>query len=262
MARHCYVLRVFTTDDAGGNHLGVVTDVTGLSEQTMQEIAADLGYSKTIFIDWRQGGTPRVRIFTPAVELPFAGHPLVGAAWLLTSLGPGDVDRIACAAFEAGIRNDGERAWVDLPLSDDVRPVTEPAQLMEPLGVGDPLDGAWVHQPFPYLLVEVADPAELARAAPSPAGPSLCYLYCWTAGDRLRARFFAAGHGVVEDPATGSAAVALAARLRAQGREDGDLVIEQGIEMGHPSQIRISWSGARGALGGTVRQAELVELDV
>ena len=77
--RHCYVLRVFTRGGEGGNHLGVVTDTTGLADVTMQAIATALGFSETIFIDWRAVGDPRVRIFTPAAELAFAGHPLVGA---------------------------------------------------------------------------------------------------------------------------------------------------------------------------------------
>ena len=73
--RHCYVLRVFTRGDEGGNHLGVVTDVTGLDTETMQGIATELGFSETVFIDWQNEGVPFVRIFTPAAEMPFCGTP-------------------------------------------------------------------------------------------------------------------------------------------------------------------------------------------
>ena len=79
MSRPCHVLRVFTRGDEGGNHLGVVVDAIALSTDRMQAIATDLGFSETVFIDWTDTTDhPKVRIFTPADELPFAGHPLVG----------------------------------------------------------------------------------------------------------------------------------------------------------------------------------------
>ena len=92
MARHCYVLRVFTRGDEGGNHLGVVTDSTSLTTESMQAIAVDLGFSETIFLEWNEGEIPHVRIFTPGAEMAFAGHPLVGMAWTLKQLGPGHPD--------------------------------------------------------------------------------------------------------------------------------------------------------------------------
>ena len=106
MPRHCYVLRVFTRGDEGGNHLGVVTDATSLTAESMQAIALELGYSETIFLEWEEGEIPRVRIFTPGAELPFAGHPLVGMAWMLGKLGPGGISTLRCPAFEVAIRFD------------------------------------------------------------------------------------------------------------------------------------------------------------
>ena len=86
--RNCTVVRVFTVGDSGGNPLGVVTDSTGLDSSTMQQIAADLGFSETTFTEWAEGETPSLRIFTPAAEMPFAGHPLVGTAWVLNRIAP------------------------------------------------------------------------------------------------------------------------------------------------------------------------------
>ena len=110
--RPCYVLRVFTAGGEGGNHLGVVVDVTGLDDGTMQEIAADLRFSETIFIDWNRGAVPAVRIFTPVAELPFAGHPLVGAAWVLGTMAPGAVDSLRCGIGEVRLGLEGDAPWV------------------------------------------------------------------------------------------------------------------------------------------------------
>ncbi|MDH3306362.1 MAG: PhzF family phenazine biosynthesis protein, partial [Acidimicrobiia bacterium] len=121
--RHCYILRVFTRGDEGGNHLGVIMDVTSLDGQMMQQIAGELGFSESVFVDWREGGTPAARIFTPTTELPFAGHPLVGAGWVLNSMGPAGSDTIACAIGDIGISFDGEVSWIDVPLGQPVEEV-------------------------------------------------------------------------------------------------------------------------------------------
>ncbi len=127
MPRHCYVLRVFTRGDEGGNHLGVVTDATGLTTDSMQAIAVELGFSETIFLEWEERKLPRVRIFTPGGELPFAGHPLVGMAWTLKQLGPGGPDTVRCAAFDVAISLIGDEAAIDVPLDQPVRPAPHAA---------------------------------------------------------------------------------------------------------------------------------------
>lgn len=260
MPRHCYVLRVFTDGDAGGNHLGVVTDVTGLDPHAMQRIAAELGFSETIFVDWRQGGIPEVRIFTPTRELPFAGHPLVGAGWVLTELGPGSPDRIRCPIGEVGLRREYETVWIDTPLDQAVETAQDGAELAAHLDLPPPAAAAWVRMPLPYLLLELASPREVAAAlTPRGTGP-MVYLYAWEDRAAVKARFFAPGVGVPEDPATGSAAVALAARLRAAGRPSGAIEIHQGAEVGFPSTIRLRWDAGGAAIGGTVRRDEVREL--
>ncbi|MDH3259481.1 MAG: PhzF family phenazine biosynthesis isomerase [Acidimicrobiia bacterium] len=268
MPRHCYVLRVFTRGDEGGNHLGVVTDATSLTTASMQAIAVDLGFSETIFLEWREGEIPYVRIFTPGAELPFAGHPLVGMAWTLKTLGPGGPDTLRCEAFEVAIRLDGELTAIEVPLGQTVRPVPEAASLAAAVGLPEPVSARWVDMPLPYLLIEVASAAAVSAAEPASeaefarAGADMVYLYAFASPSVVQARFFAPGHGVFEDPATGSAAVALSAALRAEGRASGRLEIRQGSEIGHPSSINLEWHGAQASIGGTVRKDEVRWLDI
>ncbi|MEX1125353.1 MAG: PhzF family phenazine biosynthesis protein, partial [Acidimicrobiia bacterium] len=106
MSRECQILRVFTREGVGGNHLGVVIDVTGLTTEVMQAITVDLGFSETIFCDLA-GDVPTARIFTPGAEIPFAGHPLVGLGWALNDSHHGGVDRIRCGIGEVGVSNFG-----------------------------------------------------------------------------------------------------------------------------------------------------------
>lgn len=256
MPRHCYVLRVFTRDNAGGNHLGVVTDRSGLSDDAMQEIAAELGFSETIYLDWRDQEIPRVRIFTPAAELPFAGHPLVGMTWLLETLGPGGPGEIECAIGRVSSRMEGEVAWIDTALD-------QPVTLDTPLSGYDPgslrRSVAVVEMPVPYHVVELAD-SDAVRSATEPA-EGMVSIYAWVDTSTIHTRFFAPVHGITEDPATGSAAVALAATLKARGHADGDLTLLQGEEMGHPSLIQLRWSGSTASIGGQVVRDEVRWLD-
>ncbi len=90
----------------------------------------------------------------------------------------------------------------------------------------------------------------------------MVYLYAFESADAVRARFFAPGHGVFEDPATGSAAVALAAALRAEGRSSGRLAISQGSEIGHPSTINLTWQDRQVRIGGAVRKDEVRWLEI
>lgn len=263
--RHCYVLRVFTRGDDGGNLLGVVTDVTGLPDGVMQEIATDNGFSETIFIDWREAGIPSVRIFTPAMELPFAGHPLVGAAWVLCGLGPNTVDRLTCGVGEIPFRMDGEMAWVDTPMVRAVRPAPEAEAIAVAARLPEPVAAWWAEMPLPYLIMDLGSPAVVRMAEPdlealTGHGAGMCMLIA-DAGDHVVARFFAPGAGVPEDPATGSAAAALAAVRRHLGEAEGSLTIHQGDGLGCPSTIEVSWDDRVARLGGSVRRDRVVVLE-
>jgi len=263
--RHCYVLRVFTRGDEGGNLLGVVTDVTGLPERVMQEIATDNGFSETVFIDWHDAVMPSVRIFTPAMELPFAGHPLVGAAWVLCSIGPDTVHTMRCAVGEIPFRVEDGLVWVDTPMVRAVRRAPEAEAIAVAARLPEALEAWWVEMPLPYLVMDLGSPVAVAAAAPdlealTAADAGMCMLIA-DAGDHVVARFFAPRAGVPEDPATGSAAAALAAVRRHHGTLQGSLTIHQGDALGCPSTIHVTWDDQVVRLGGTVRRDRVMVLE-
>jgi trans-2,3-dihydro-3-hydroxyanthranilate isomerase len=249
---------VFTRGDVGGNHLGVVSDVENLDTPAMQQIAAELGFSETIFLHEQPSGVPMVRIFTPAAEMPFAGHPLVGAAWTIGVDQARDIDRVECIVGEIPFREEGDRVWVDTPMVTDVAAAADGPGIAAEARLATTGRTWWARMPLPYLVVEAPSAAAVAEAAPDfgalLAGPAGEATYLFFRGvSKVHARFFAAGLGVPEDPATGSAAAALAAVLAFEGEKEGRLSIDQGDEMGHPSTIELSWDPTAASLGGTVR---------
>lgn len=188
-----HVLRVFVNEDGEwGNPLGVFLDGGEVPHRERQGIAAELGFSETVFVDDRAEG--RIRIYTPRVELPFAGHPTVGAAWLLAREGS-PVGVLRTPAGEVAVRHAGAETYVA------ARPEWSP--------------------PFEYR--QLGAPAEL-RVLDSAAAERNTYAWTWIdeAAGTLRARSFVPEAGIAEDEATGSAAIGLCARL---GRP---LVIHQG----------------------------------
>jgi predicted PhzF superfamily epimerase YddE/YHI9 len=179
------VLRVFVGDGgAGGNPLGVFLDGAQVAEGERQGIAADLGFSETVFVEDPEQG--RLRIFTPKEELPFAGHPLVGTAWLLTSEGL-DVPTLRPPAGEVPVRIEGGVTFIS------GRPEWAP----------------------PYEHIELASPAEVEALAGPPNGQDLAGVWAWEdeRAGYVRARVFPIRSGIDEDEATGAHAVRLAARL-------------------------------------------------
>jgi len=252
MPRHCYVLRVFTRGEEGGNPLGVVTDRSGLSPHVMQEIATELGFSETIYLDWREQDIPSVRIFTPTIELPFAGHPLVGITWVLHRLGPGGPSQIECGIGPVRIGMDGDVAWVDAPLNQRV---SQSAGLDGYLPGSVPVSVTTVEMPAAYHVIELAEVAYVGAAPAAESG--MVFVFCRTGPDTVHARFFAPDAGVAEDPATGSAAVALAASMRSRGEMEGSLIISQGEEMGAPSTVQLTWDASGARIGGTVVRDEV-----
>jgi predicted PhzF superfamily epimerase YddE/YHI9 len=170
------VLRVFT-DDAGesGNALGVVRAAGAIDGARRQAIAAELGFSETVFVD----DGSRLQIFTPTAELPFAGHPLVGSAWLLRQ------PVLRPPAGPVRTRVDGDRAWIL------AKPEWSPAFERRQLG----------------------SPAAVDAFSPPPAGSLQVWAWQDEPQGTIRARVFAPDFGVAEDPATGSAAIVLCAAL-------------------------------------------------
>ena len=257
------MLQVFTRGASGGNRLGVVNDLSGLDDASMQEIATGLGYSETAFVDWPSGGIPFVRIFTPAEELPFAGHPLVGAAWCLAVLGPGDIDRIGFRGGTARVRNSQDMTWIDLEMFGNVVATGDVSEFVSRAGLTDVESVDRVMLPLEYVIVRLDSFAEVASLCPDFNVLSErfgTYVYARN-GDRVRARFFAPATAVPEDPATGSAAIALATVLSSCGETTGRVHIEQGEEIGYPSRIELEWGEGRVAIGGTVIREEVRMLE-
>jgi predicted PhzF superfamily epimerase YddE/YHI9 len=182
------VVRVFTNESGrNGNELGIVlsSEATAAREQ---EIATALGFSETVFVDAvdEPGRAASIRIFTPAKELPFAGHPSVGTAWWLADRGtPVDVLREAAGDVEVAV--DDDTAWIT------ARPEWTPE--------------------FEWLALESPEDVEALDPFAFTTGQTYAYAWIDEAAGSIRARMFAPAMGIVEDEATGAAAVALTARL-------------------------------------------------
>jgi len=252
-----FLLDVFTDRAFSGNPLAVFPHAESLASGTMQAIANELNLSETVFVSEATGQHRYpIRIFTPTRELPFAGHPVIGTAHLLLHLGM--AERECPLILEAGVgsllvefEDELARFTTAASFSSLSSPLTRIAAaellgLQEHQVVGTPVLASFG---LPYHLVELASLEALERARPSPGpwaewvSPSShdqVYLYVVVkeagASRAVRARMFSTPGGVREDPATGSAAAALAGYL-AQNGGAGRWQIEQGIEMGRPSRI-------------------------
>jgi len=261
--RDCTIVRVFTRGPLGGNHLGVVTDLAGLDTPAMHGIAAELGFSETTFIEPQPDGIPLVRIFTPVDELPFAGHPLVGSAWVLGQQKTGPTN-LRCGIGDVGVRREGEAVWVDAPMSGKVVDASDVPGYLERGSIQRVIDAGRVMIPKEYVIGRLATFDEVAGLEPDMDVMAEVFgvLVYARDGKKTLARFFAPGTGVDEDPATGSAAVALATLLSARDEESGALAIRQGESIGHPSTIQLRWSGSTASIGGTVVLEEVRRLDV
>jgi trans-2,3-dihydro-3-hydroxyanthranilate isomerase len=253
MVRPAHVLRVFTRGDVGGNLLGVINDSIGLSTDQMQAIAAELGFSESTFVNWRQGETPVVRIFTPKVEMEFAGHPLVGTAWVMNFLGPRPHDKLECAAGMVEVRINGDTVWIDAALGQETETAPD-GRIITNAGLPPPTRSWLVRMPKEYFVAEYPNSATITGLDPDMDALETQFGTLCFARDETRAhmRFFAPAGGVAEDPATGSAAVALARAMVASGEPFGRLSIDQGAEIGAPSRIELEWTAVTASIGGTV----------
>jgi trans-2,3-dihydro-3-hydroxyanthranilate isomerase len=241
----------------------VINDITGLDGPAMQRIATHLGFSESVFIDWQPGKPPFVRIFTPADELPFAGHPLVGAAWVMNEMGPGGVDRLRYREGEALIRPDADLMWVEVAMDGAVAPPGDVGEFLARGGIAPLEEVHRVMLPKECVVARLSSAASVAALDPdfSVLAERFGTLVYAREGARVRARFFAPDTAVPEDPATGSAAVGLATALAESGEAEGRLTIDQGEEMGHPSRIELVWGRGRASIGGTVVCDEVRMLD-
>ena len=270
MRRFRYVLcDVFTDVPFAGNQLAVFTDARDLTSDEMQLLARELNLSESVFVlpPTAEEADVRIRIFTPAVELPFAGHPVLGSAFVLAAPLQKAVIRLETGSGVVPVRleRDGPRivfGLMEQPLPNWL-PVDDPAPLLAALGVersGLPVERCDVGPGHVY--VELDSPAAVAALAPDPRallGATPDGVNCFARdGERWKTRMFAPGHGVVEDPATGSAAGPLAVHLARHGRiAFGERIeISQGSEIGRPSTLFAEAHGSadrleRVAVGGS-----------
>jgi trans-2,3-dihydro-3-hydroxyanthranilate isomerase len=259
------LLDVFTTERLQGNPLAVVLKADSLLDDQMQSIAAEFNLSETVFITRPKAErhSAAVRIFTPNVELPFAGHPTVGAAVVLGLEERASAIRleeqvgvITCVIEKKDKRTANARfALPQLPTVAGRPPEKLPMALalgLEPEEIGCGLFKPSVYSAgVIYYLVPLRNAASLKRVAPRqggwaeifPLGHHSVYAYTETPdedGVDFAARMFSPGLGLGEDPATGSAAAALIGEL-SQYAGDGqtEYVLRQGVEMGRPSRIAI-----------------------
>lgn len=279
-------LDVFTHRPFGGNPLAIVADGSGLDSAAMQAIATEFNLSETVFMLPPPGGSEAIataRIFTPVAELPFAGHPNVGAAFFVASNG-GIFGRDAGDRFTFDEKAGPVECFVQRSDSGLQTAITAP----RPLSIGQEIDAATVatcamldadsivtvsHAPMaisvglPFFTAELASLDDLARAKPvasafaeaveryrPPDDFFSLHLYVRDPADpaQVRTRMFAPLSNIPEDPATGSAAAALAGLLATFDgtEEDRRYDIVQGVEMGRRSDIVATVSDGRVRVGG------------
>ncbi|MFI7436634.1 PhzF family phenazine biosynthesis protein [Micromonospora haikouensis] len=264
------IVDVFTDRPFAGNPLAVVFGAEGLATEQMQSLALEFNLSETVFVlpPTQVGATYRARIFTPTDELPFAGHPSVGAAVTASRRGLFGVGQITqeCGAGVLPIEVTAHGATLTggvptLGPELDLEPLLEMAGLTAADHAGPPPRVAGCGLEFPYLPVR---PDAVARARVDPAaaqryGLEHISVFSWDADSQTaHARVFVPGHGVPEDPATGSAALGLGVWLVASGLLPGEgrspYTVRQGAELRRPSLLACTVTAAGGtAVGATVR---------
>jgi trans-2,3-dihydro-3-hydroxyanthranilate isomerase len=247
------VIDVFTDRPLVGNQLAVFTDGRGVDDDTMQALAREMAFSETVFVlPAEAGGNARIRIFTPASELPFAGHPTLGTAFVLAQPLQLDEIRLELPAGIVPIRLEREGARIDFgwmtvpPIA--WRPYERADELLEVLGVESELPVDWYDLGPSHVYVALRSPDEVAALRPNfyelagfDSGIN-CFAPLMSldgGGGRWKTRMFAPADGVPEDPATGSAAGPLAVHLLRHGRigSGEQIEIEQGVELRRPSRL-------------------------
>jgi trans-2,3-dihydro-3-hydroxyanthranilate isomerase len=252
---------VFTARPLEGNPLAVFTDARGIPEQLLQPLARELHLSETVFCYPARGtGHVRIRIFTPSHELPFAGHPVLGSAFVLAA--PLQLSEIVletgAGPVPVRIERDGPRIVFGRMVQPvpRVEPFPETARLLRALGVERSVLPVEVYDNGPrHLFVALGSETEVAAVEPDfqalarllPCGTTSCFA---GAGRRWKTRAFAPGAGVMEDPATGSAAGPLACHLARHGRIafGEEIEIRQGAEIARPSVLFARADGTAAAI--------------
>jgi len=242
------VADVFTDTALAGNQLAVFTDGRAADDELMQRLAKEMNYSESVFVlPAENGGHARIRIFTPVTELPFAGHPVLGSAFVLAApLQLGQINlETGAGVVPVTLEREGARitfGWMSQPIPKH-EPFAEADAVQELLGFRSQLPVELYHQGPGFAYFELESKGALAALDPDfgALGRITDYgISCFAgSGTSWKTRMFAPSSGVPEDPATGSAAGPLAMHLARHGRiAFGDQIeLSQGDEIGRPSKL-------------------------
>jgi trans-2,3-dihydro-3-hydroxyanthranilate isomerase len=253
------VADVFTDTALTGNQLAVFTDGREVDEKTMQDLAREMNFSETVFVlPPEEGGHARIRIFTPSSELPFAGHPVLGSAFVLGASLQLEEIRLETGSgvVPVALQREGARiifGWMQQPIPH-FEPYDRADELQEALGVRSSLPVEVYYLGPGHVYVELGSEEEVAALAPDFGALAAFRLgiNCFAgAGRHWKTRMFAPSDGVPEDPATGSAAGPLAIHLARHGRiAFGDEIeISQGVELKRPSKLYARVEGSADRIG-------------
>jgi trans-2,3-dihydro-3-hydroxyanthranilate isomerase len=267
VADYRYVVAdVFTDRPLVGNQLAVFTDASDMDEALFQPLAREINFSETVFVLPAEGeGHARIRIFTPASELPFAGHPTLGTAFVLAGALSLDEIKLETGSGVVPVRLEREGPRIVFGRMEQPLPTFEPyeaeAELLAALGVErSELPVEVYDNGIRHVYVTLASEDAVAALRPDvnrlAEQPAVVGANCIAgSGTRWKTRMFAPGGGVAEDPATGSAAGPLAFHVARHGRSEfgQEIEISQGAEIGRPSTLY-----AR--VEGTPDRAERVEV--
>ena len=264
---------VFTDRAFGGNPLAVVPDAGALPEEQLQKIAREFNYSETVFLypPKEAGNTARLRIFTPTMEVPFAGHPTIGAAVALSEMGYGPELQLELKVGLITAKAAGGKAafTATQPLETLAHP--EATLVAKALGLSESdLKSAPVMagMGLAFTFTELTSRAALARItcditsfreghARYPMGLDFAQAPYWRDGETVHLRMFAPLDDIPEDPATGSAAAALGRLFQERDGGEVTLSIHQGDDMGRPSRISVQATPEGVTIGGqAVRMME------
>jgi len=274
-----YTCDVFTNKPFGGNQLAVIIDARGLTTKQMQQIAREFNFSESTFVfPPQEGHTKKVRIFTPAQEVPFAGHPNIGTAFVLASISElGEFEKTEIVFEEkAGlvpitVEKRDNIIWCELKAPQDLSiGIQVPFEMVaQALSISNEDIITENHPPqiasvgLPFVMVEVKDKTRLANAKVNMDGfekigkldimPDI-FMYTHSKDDfDIRARMYAPFDGIMEDPATGSAncaLVALLSSLKEDKNSNFSWKIAQGVEMGRPSFLQARTEKKDGKVSG------------
>lgn len=248
------VCDVFTDTPLTGNQVAVFTDAREIPEEQLLALAREMNFSETVFVyPAESDGHARIRIFTPKLELPFAGHPTLGTAFVLAQ--PLQLVEIrletGAGTIPVTLEREGPQivfGWMAQPIPT-WRPYERGDELLAVLGVESQLPVDWYDLGPSHVYVTLRSAEEVAALRPD-FGRLLDFdsgINCFAPFDgRWKTRMFAPGSGVAEDPATGSAAGPLAVHLLRHGRIEAgvEIEIEQGVEINRPSRLFARVSGS------------------